>query len=522
VPARVLDTFTEFRNLTNRNSVKWQPASLLEALHHFEIAGIDPAQKEYMRARILQGPPYSSAEQVDILNYCETDVIPLEALLPLLLQTILGNEKGLQQAVHRGRTMVAAARMEHAGTPIDVPLFKYTRSRWDDIKNALIADIDGDWHVFEDGHFRNERFEKMLEREGWGWPRHVKSGRYDLSSDTFRDMVRIYPKVQRLRELLDELDCMRLFQLTIGADGRNRTLLSAYRAATSRFQPSNSKNIWGGSIWLRGFIVAPPGHGVAYPDLSQAEIGIAAALSGDRRMMDAYYDEQDPYISFAIQAGLAPAGATKQTHPVQRNACKRTVLGIGYGMGEVSLANYLGLDPDGKPYTVLFARAMLRAYNKTFHRFREWTQDNILTAQARGYMQTRMGWTMNIGGDPNDGDRVNIRTLQNFPMQANCAEILRLATCYATENGIEICAPVHDAVLLCAPLDRLEDDVARMQDYFKRASRLILPGGFELRSDVKIVPHPQRYMDEDRGAAMWNTVMGHINGPLWTSSDCGE
>jgi hypothetical protein len=133
--------------------------------------------------------------------------------------------------------------MEHTGTPVDVPLFKYTRSRWDDIKNALIADIDHDWRVFEDGHFRGERFEQMLEREGWGWPRHAKSGRYDLSSDTFRDMVRVYPKVQRLRELLDELARMRLFKLAIGVDGRNRTLLSAYRAATSRFQPSNSKNI---------------------------------------------------------------------------------------------------------------------------------------------------------------------------------------------------------------------------------------------------------------------------------------
>jgi DNA polymerase-1 len=519
---RVLDTFTEFRNLTNRNSMKQQPASLLEALHHFQIAGIDPTAKEYMRKRILEGPPNTLTEKADILDYCETDVIALDALLPRLLQTILGNEKGLQQAVHRGRTMVAAARMEQTGTPIDVPLFAHTRSRWDDIKKALIADVDGDWHVFEDGHFRGEHFEKMLEREGWGWPRHGKSGRYDLSSDTFRDMVRIYPKVQRLRELLDELARMRLFKLTIGADGRNRTMLSAYRAATSRFQPSNSKNIWGGSMWLRGFIMAPEGHGVAYPDLSQAEIGIAAALSGDRRMMDAYYDKQDPYISFAIQAGLAPAGATKETHPVQRHACKRTVLGIGYGMGEVSLADYLGLDPDGKPYTVLFARTMLRAYNKTFHRFREWTQDNILTAQARGYMQTRMGWTMNVRGNPDDGDRVNIRTLQNFPMQANCAEILRMATCYATENGIEICAPVHDAVLLCAPLDRLDADAAKMQDCFKRASRLILPGGFELKSDAKTIQHPDRYMDEDRGAAMWNTVMGHIDGPLWTPPKRGK
>jgi DNA polymerase-1 len=53
--------------------------------------------------------------------------------------------------------------------------------------------------------------------------------------------------------------------------------------------------------------------------------------------------------------------------------------------------------------------------------------------------------------------------LRNYPCQANGAEMLRLACCLGTERGIEICAPVHDAVLIFAPIDRLEADVARMQ-----------------------------------------------------------
>ena len=38
------------------------------------------------------------------------------------------------------------------------------------------------------------------------------------------------------------------------------------------------------------------------------------------------------------------------------------------------------------------------------------------------------------------------------------------------------------------------------------ASRVVL-AGFELRSDAKIVRHPDRYMDP-RGERMWDTVMG--------------
>jgi hypothetical protein len=90
-------------------------------------------------------------------------------------------------------------------------------------------------------------------------------------------------------------------------------------------------------------------------------------------------------------------------------------------------------------------------------------------------------------------------------MQANGAEMLRLACCLATERGIEVCAPVHDAVLICAPLDRLDADVTRMQEAMGKASRVVLDG-FELGTDAVTVRYPDRYMVE-RGAVMWPRVM---------------
>jgi len=90
-------------------------------------------------------------------------------------------------------------------------------------------------------------------------------------------------------------------------------------------------------------------------------------------------------------------------------------------------------------------------------------------------------------------------------MQANGAEMLRLACCFAIEMGIEVCAPVHDAVLICAPIDRLEADVEQMKACMVRASAIVL-GGFELRADASIVRYPDRYMDP-RGVVMWARVM---------------
>ena len=70
----------------------------------------------------------------------------------------------------------------------------------------------------------------------------------------------------------------------------------------------------------------------------------------------------------------------------------------------------------------------------------------------------------------------NPRSLRNFPMQANGAEMLRLACCLGIERGVEICAPVHDAVLIKAPLDRLDHDIAVMREAMAEASRAVLGG----------------------------------------------
>jgi hypothetical protein len=90
-------------------------------------------------------------------------------------------------------------------------------------------------------------------------------------------------------------------------------------------------------------------------------------------------------------------------------------------------------------------------------------------------------------------------------MQANGAEMLRLACCLGTERGIEVCAPVHDAALICARLERLDADVEGMQDAMREASRVVLDG-FELRTDAEVVRYPDRYTDP-RGTVMWDRVM---------------
>ncbi len=118
-------------------------------------------------------------------------------------------------------------------------------------------------------------------------------------------------------------------------------------------------------------------------------------------------------------------------------------------------------------------------------------------------MWTGFGWQIHTQGEIND------RSLRNFPMQATGAEMLRIACCLLTEAGIRVCAPVHDAVLIEAPLDELDSVIKKTQSLMAEASRIVLDG-FELGSDAKEVRYPDRYMDK-RGIVMWDTVMAILN-----------
>ena len=70
-------------------------------------------------------------------------------------------------------------------------------------------------------------------------------------------------------------------------------------------------------------------------------------------------------------------------------------------------------------------------------------------------------------------------------------------------------APIHDAVLIEGPIEKVDEIVETAQASMREASKIIL-NGFELESDVKIVKSPDRYTDEERGLSFWNKVMGLI------------
>jgi hypothetical protein len=488
IPPRILDLYAEFRAETNGLPLA-EGRGLLGALTHHRIPSITSEEKTAGRALVMRGGPWTDAERREILDYCQTDIDPLGALLERMIPRITATPQGLGQALLRGRYMASVARMEWTGVPIDVETLAAIRAGWSDIKLDLIAAVDKDYGVFEGPTFKAGLFAAWLRDHSIEWPR-TETGRLQLDQDTFRDMVRPYPQLAPLRELRHALSELRLESLAVGSDDRNRTLLGPFGASSGRNTPSNAKFIFGPSVWLRGLIKPGPDRAIAYVDWSSQEVAIAAALSGDAGLLDAV-QSGDPYLAFAVRAGLAPPDATKATHARIRDVCKACVLGVNYGMGARTLAFRTGT-------SVLDAERLLRALAAAYPTFTEWSDHAVDVGVLTGRLSTVFGWPVHVTGTTRP------TTLRNFPMQANGAEMLRIACCLATERGVQVCAPVHDALLVEAPAADIEDAVTTTRSAMAEAARAVL-AGVDVGTDVTVIRSPERYSDP-RGEVMWNRV----------------
>lgn len=483
VPVNVLDPYVEFCREINGKGYN-QGVGLLSALAYYGISDQFPFDKDVMRDLIIAGGPWSALDQERIVEYCRSDVIALKNLFFAMAENI-----DLDRALLRGRYMSAVSAMEWSGIPMDVKNLKHLLGRKECIRRELTQEVDRESGVFIDGCFCERRFGGYLSQRGIAWPRHP-GGRLKLDQKTFDERSDTHTALKPIRDLRRTNSSLQNNRLSIGSDGRNRTSLRPFCSRTGRNQPSNSKFIFGQPAWWRGYIRADPDHALAYIDWDQQEFGIAAALSGDVAMRSAY-QSGDPYLAFAKQVGAVPSDATKESHKEIRDQYKATVLAVQYGMAAKSLAERTGL-------TIVEAQCLLEAHRFTYQEFWTWSDAVLNTALWRGWIESVFGWRQHLP------QPVNERSVRNFPMQANGAEMMRLATIMAVDAGIEIVAPVHDAVLIHVQKERLHEQVDQMREIMVEASRQVLDG-FEIGAGADVFAYPDRFMDA-RGVAMWSKV----------------
>jgi DNA polymerase I-like protein with 3'-5' exonuclease and polymerase domains len=231
----------------------------------------------------------------------------------------------------------------------------------------------------------------------------------------------------------------------------------------------------------------------AYLDWRAQEVGIAAAASNDAALKAAY--RGDVYHALARLCGLtddADPIRWKKEHSEVRTRMKSLQLAINYGMGVPSLARGLDRHP-------LIASAIIERHRHEYPLFWRWRENMVETAMLERKIESVLGWRLRISTSP------NIRTLYNFPMQSNGAEMLRLATWRMCEVGIIPIMLIHDGILL------EETDPERIEharEIMLQAGRDVCDG-FEIGVDLdQLLKGGARYYDKRPMAKkMWATIM---------------
>ncbi len=514
LPANVLDTRIEFGVLVNRMRIIGRPPkslSLVEAVMQLGDGFRWAFDKDLMRSIAIRGAPFTPSEQQALLEYCREDTAAVAAILPNLVSRALAHhhnrDRWLQRALFRGEFMKAITATRRNGIPLDTLCLSRVQDRWDDVKRALIEAVNPQYQVYDGTVFRRKRFEEYLGREGIlpRWPR-TESGIPAQDDDTWKAMAALYPQLNNLRELVSTLGKMKLTDLAVGTDGRNRCWLNPFGSATGRNQPGSSAYLFGPAKWIRGFARPAPGSALVYLDWKSQEIGIGGALSGDPAMMEDFRDG-DFYLAFGTRSGRLPEGATKTSHGAERDQLKIACLGVNYGLGEAKMAQNMGVIR----YT---CRQIRTAHRLRYQRFWAWIEDYIASAYARGWVRTRGGWQCQVP------EASRVTSVQNWAMQAHGAEMLRVAMVLAHRGGLGLAGPVHDALLLEAPQGEMVDHALALRDCMMEASRIVLHGfeipveGWEVTEigapGPGYVTWPSRYMDE-RGRDLWDRVMGILD-----------
>ena len=435
-----------------------------------------------------------------VSEYCEEDVRKTTELLRAMLR---GDNR--HQPVDIPRTLhwsnysaKAIARIQARGMPIDVDLWNLVQEN----KAAVVAELirrfdpsygaDAPIYTLE-GKWSYSRFERWLVEVAKvpAWPR-LESGQLDTSSDAFRLMYGAVPGLEGLHALRDSLSFIVKARLPIGPDGRNRPSLFPFGTATGR--NAHAKSPYNTHAGMRSFMLFEPDTVGFYLDWRSQEVAIAAARFNDPVLREEY-ESGDVYHALALMCGL-----TNDLDPIrwkankgaQRDRMKPIQLGINYGMGVPSLARSLGRHP-------LIAAEIISLYARRHPAFWRGRLEAVQTAMLRRRIESSYGWPLRISNSPNQ------RSLLNFPMQSDGAEMLREATVRLCSAGIVPIMLVHDGILFEETDPRKIEEAAEIM---RAVGREICNGvdvGVDLDWSTKA---GLRYRDKrEMAQKMWATIM---------------
>ena len=506
---------------------------------------LDQQHKEAMRNLILSAPAqFAPEERAAIQKYCldDTKHLPLiwvqlgreTARAAALKKTQVG-----AHALNRGKWAKSCALMERHGIPIKVEQVYNLGVNHDEISTKLIEKANSlyPWWVAVRKTkkdpltyvFKTSQVEAWMEAHpdlAEKWPR-TATGNYSTDEDTLEQYDGI-PEIKLLRQtkkLLGQIKWFRpeeadRFYADIGKDDRLRPFFGPWGTQSSRNAPPAKRFPPAMSRWLR-CIIGKPDTSIVGVDWSSQEFALAAILSGDEEMVEAYRSG-DPYRYFAQRAGAIPTKGVEvawiknpskapkeqqekyQGYADTRKLFKATVLGLQYGMGVDNLAKKLSADM-GRKVPTSEADNLIELHKHTFETFWRWRKTVIKSYETEGVLALPDHWLIH-------GDNPNTLSVANFPLQGTGAVIMREAVGLALKKGLKVLFPLHDAIYIeCEKGSTVGQEVETLEKCMAKAVLRVVGKGLEIRTEREIHNGDVDWVEHD-GREVYQLMKPYLQG----------
>lgn len=225
---------------------------------------------------------------------------------------------------------------------------------------------------------------------------------------------------------------------------------------------------------IRACFRAAPGHTLIVADYSQVELRVAAALSGDSRMLEAYRKNEDLH---RLTASLVSSVPVAQVSSADRQAAKAVNFGLLYAMGAPGLAKY-ARSQYGVEMTLEQAEAFRHRFFAAYTGIRRWHDGaRRLLSQAR---QRPIEVRSVAGRRYVFSAEARLSALLNAPVQGSAADIMkramvRLHHALGPLHG-RIIGVVHDELLVEAPQVAATEAAHIVRTHMAAAGNEFFPG----------------------------------------------
>lgn len=218
---------------------------------------------------------------------------------------------------------------------------------------------------------------------------------------------------------------------------------------------------------FRGCFTAPKGRKLVLADYSQIELRVAAQISGDVRMKNAYANGEDLH---RLTASLISDITTEEVTPEQRQAAKAVNFGLIFGMGAAGLRQYAA-QSYGVDMTLEEAQKFRDSFFRAYTGISWWHHDLKTGIFQEGRTLTGRKFLFT--------PRSGVAILANTPVQGTAADILKraLGLLFPKIAGRDwkIVGIIHDEILLEVPETEAPEAAVSLKMAMENAGKDILP-----------------------------------------------